>query len=158
MITKAVTTLITALFAATFVFATSASAGGCGKGFKAFKGASYGAKLRAKKAAKRRQLAAAKRRKIAAAKRRQKIAAAKRARAAKLAAAKKAKAQQVAAAKKAQENAKVAEVAKVEDKSSDSNTETETSTLKVASADPVKTCTKFIAATGTTVEIECAAQ
>ena len=146
MIAKSFTALASAALVATFAFAGAVEAG-CGGvhggGYRTSYSSpspAYAAKLRAKRAAQARAVAAAKRRKqieIAQARAAQKARAAHKA---DIAAAKAEDAKQVVSVEQPVVEKTVATAKPVE----------------IAGVTP--TCSKFIAATGTTVEVECSAQ
>ncbi len=142
MITKSFAAFAAAALLASISFTAGAQAG-CGgnHGYRAANASyspAYAAQVRAKKAAEARAIAAAKR------KRQIEIAQAQAAKKARAVAAAKAKSQAVAVASKP---ATVKSTEKVEQ------------VVTVAAVEVVEnTCSKFIAATGTTVEVECSAE
>ena len=158
MITKTIAVAVSTLLVAAGTLAEAANAGGChggghrGFGLRTYQSGpspAYMAQLRARKAAEARAAAVAQRkREIAIAQ----AAAARRARAAEIASAAKVRAEAVAsAAKTVTEPAAKAEEAKAEP----ATAETSETKAEVNVATVKESCSKFIAATGTTVEVEC---
>ncbi len=146
MFWKTLIKIATVVAVAVISFAGVANAG-CKRGGHGFHNAhsvSYSQKLRAKKAAKARKLAAAKRKK--------KLQLAKARKAAKARAAAKAKAEAIAKAEAEKAAAEKVETADVAGEPAEA-AEATVDEQKVAAV--AETCSKFIAATGTTIEVEC---